>query len=72
MRVTYPSMSAEEAEWLFKNKGLENMSDEEQLMALEALDRANGQDETFDNRFNDRLDELQNITQRMNQSNDNK
>lgn len=65
-------MSAEEADWLFKNKGVENMSEEELLMVLEALDRAEGQDETFDNRFNDRLDELQNITQQMNQSNDNK
>ena len=72
VRVTYPSMSAEEAEWLFKNKGIDNMSEEEQLMAYEALERAEGQDETFDNRFNDRLDELQNITQQMNQSNDNK
>ena len=72
VRVTYPSMSAEEAEWLFKNKGIDNMSEEEQLMAYEALERAEGQDETFDNIFNDRLDELQNITQQMNQSNDNK
>lgn len=72
VRVTYPSMSAEEAEWLFKNKGIENMSDDEQIMAYEALERAKGQDETFDNRFNDRLDELHNITQQMNQSNNNK